>query len=218
MTILYLIRHGETGGNSEGRFQGIIDNPLNETGIEQAERLGMTFSLADLDVIYTSPLERARQTAQIIAQMHGLKKLTPIPKKGLMEMNGGLLEGKRFSDIEKEYPEVLEAMNHHLASLQCPQGESMKELYHRISQTINQIVEDNRGQVIVAVSHGIAISAYIHYASGKPFDEMPNCMIANASINKCVFDDDGNVTIEYLDDCRHMKEGSYLKIRNKHQE
>ena len=56
MTILYLIRHGETGGNYEGRFQGIIDNPLNEYGIRQAKMLGEAFSLSKIDVLYTSCL------------------------------------------------------------------------------------------------------------------------------------------------------------------
>ena len=78
MTILYLIRHGETAGNSEGRFQGIVDNPLNESGMQQAQMLGMAFSLSRVDVLYTSPLLRARQTAQMIAQMHGLQKLEPV--------------------------------------------------------------------------------------------------------------------------------------------
>ena len=75
MTILYLIRHGETGGNYEGRFQGIIDNPLNEYGIRQAKMLGEAFSLSKIDVLYTSPLQRAKKTAEIIAEMHGLEKL-----------------------------------------------------------------------------------------------------------------------------------------------
>ena len=72
MTVLYLIRHGETGGNSEGRFQGIIDNPLNFSGINQAQMLGMAFSLSKIDLLYTSPLLRAKQTAEIIASMHGM--------------------------------------------------------------------------------------------------------------------------------------------------
>ena len=55
MTILYLIRHGETGGNFEGRFQGITDNPLNESGIRQAQMLGEAFSLTKIDLLYTSP-------------------------------------------------------------------------------------------------------------------------------------------------------------------
>ena len=120
MTILYLIRHGETGGNFEGRFQGIVDNPLNESGIRQAQMLGMAFSLSQVDVLYTSPLLRARQTAEIIAQMHGLQKLTPIVEPGLTELNGGELEGRRFSELREKYPEVIDAMFHRPAALECP--------------------------------------------------------------------------------------------------
>ena len=61
--------------------------------------LGMAFSLSRVDVLYTSPLLRARQTAQMIAQMHGLQKLEPVVEPGLSELDGGLLEGRRFDEL-----------------------------------------------------------------------------------------------------------------------
>lgn len=210
MTILYLIRHGETGGNSEGRFQGIVDNPLNEAGIRQAQMLGMAFSLSKIDKIYTSPLKRARQTAQIIAEMYGMDKLTPVVEEGLTEMNGGMLEGRKFSELAKEYPDVIEAMQTHPAAMVCPQGESMREVSERMVGTIDRMVTQNKGKVLLAVSHGIAISSYIHFASGKPFEEMTNGMIANASVSKFIFNDDLIVGMEYVDDRRHMEHGNYL--------
>ncbi len=218
MTILYLIRHGETGGNFEGRFQGVIDNPLNLSGIRQAQMLGMAFSSSKIDVLYTSPLTRARQTAENIASMHGMEKLTPIKEPGLIELNGGLLEGRRFSRLAIEYPEVIEAMHSHPATLECPGGESMRDVSDRIVKTINRLAEKNRGKVILAVSHGIAISAYIHAVSGKPFEDMPNCMVANASVSKFIFNDDMTVRMEYADDCRHMEQGTYLTTRGFEQE
>lgn len=210
MTILYLIRHGETGGNSEGRFQGIVDNPLNEAGIRQAQMLGMAFSLSKIDKIYTSPLKRARQTAQIIAEMYGMDKLTPVVEEGLTEMNGGVLEGRRFSELAREYPDVIEAMHTHPAAMVCPQGESMRGVSERMVGTIDRMVTQNKGKVLLAVSHGIAISSYIHFASGKPFEEMTNEMIANASVSKFIFNDDLIVYMEYANDRRHMERGNYL--------
>ena len=99
MTILYLIRHGETAGNSEGRFQGIVDNPLNESGMQQSQMLGMAFSLSRVDVLYTSPLLRARQTAQMIAQMHGLQKLEPVvePVAQILTLTPICTHNMRFS-------------------------------------------------------------------------------------------------------------------------
>ena len=202
MTILYLIRHGETAGNSEGRFQGIVDNPLNESGMQQAQMLGMAFSLSRVDVLYTSPLLRARQTAQMIAQMHGLQKLEPVVEPGLSELDGGLLEGRRFEELAVEYPEVMQAMQHAPA-----------QLCERIVQTVDRIVRQNQGKVIVAVSHGIVISSYIHFVSGKPFEQMSNGMVANASVSKFLFNDDLIVCMEYADDRRHMKNGTYLTTR-----
>ena len=142
MTILYLIRHGETAGNSEGRFQGIVDNPLNESGMQQSQMLGMAFSLSRVDVLYTSPLLRARQTAQMIAQMHGLQKLEPVVEPGLSELDGGLLEGRRFDELAVEYPQVMQAMYHAPAQLCCPGGESSScpsALFRRLTESFVKI-------------------------------------------------------------------------------
>ena len=175
--------------------------------------LGMAFSLSRVDVLYTSPLLRARQTAQMIAQMHGLQKLEPVVEPGLSELDGGLLEGRRFEELAVEYREVMQAMQHAPAQLCCPGGESMKQLSERIVQTVDRIVRQNQGKVIVAVSHGIVISSYIHFVSGKPFEQMSNGMVANASVSKFLFNDDLIVCMEYADDRRHMKNGTYLTTR-----
>lgn len=175
--------------------------------------LGMAFSLSRVDVLYTSPLLRARQTAQMIAQMHGLQKLEPVVEPGLSELDGGLLEGRRFDELAVEYRQVMQAMYHAPAQLCCPGGESMKQLSERIVQTVDRIVRQNQGKVIVAVSHGIVISSYIHFVSGKPFEQMSNGMVANASVSKFLFNDDLIVCMEYVDDRRHMKNGTYLTTR-----
>ena len=166
-----------------------------------------------VDVLYTSPLLRARQTAQMIAQMHGLQKLEPVVEPGLSELDGGLLEGRRFDELAVEYPQVMQTMYHAPAQLCCPGGESMKQLSERIVQTVDRIVRQNQGKVIVAVSHGIVISSYIHFVSGKPFEQMSNGMVANASVSKFLFNDDLIVCMEYADDRRHMKNGTYLTTR-----
>jgi broad specificity phosphatase PhoE len=181
--------------------------------MQQAQMLGMAFSLSRVDVLYTSPLLRARQTAQMIAQMHGLQKLEPVVEPGLSELDGGLLEGRRFDELVVEYPQVMQAMYHAPAQLCCPGGESMKQLSERIVQTVDRIVRQNQGKVIVAVSHGIVISSYIHFVSGKPFEQMSNGMVANASVSKFLFNDDLIVCMEYADDRRHMKNGTYLTTR-----
>ena len=89
----------------------------------------------------------------------------------------------------------------------------MKQLSERIVQTVDRIVRQNQGKVIVAVSHGIVISSYIHFVSGKPFEQMSNGMVANASVSKFLFNDDLIVCMEYADDRRHMKTGTYLTTR-----
>ncbi|GLP88349.1 hypothetical protein GCM10007921_39120 [Tritonibacter mobilis] len=92
---LYL-RHGQTDWNLEQRLQGRCDPPLNETGIDQARHAARAVASGGVDVIITSPLRRAHQTAQIIAE-HTSARIIEVPD--LVERNFGALEGKRLVDI-----------------------------------------------------------------------------------------------------------------------
>ena len=81
MTTVYLVRHGETNGNLEQRFQGTKDYPLNAQGSRQGELLGSALREYPIDIIYTSPLSRAYETARLVAKHHPGVKV--IPQKGL---------------------------------------------------------------------------------------------------------------------------------------
>lgn len=207
MTTLYLIRHGETDGNLSEQFQGIIDNPLNNTGLLQAKLVGEAMKDFPLDVIYSSPLKRALQTAEAIANHHAL---TPILHKGLQEIHGGDLEGRRIEELLQEYPECINNMMHKPALVSCPGGETMRQVFDRASCTIAEIVQDNIGKTIAVTSHGCLISAYLHFVSRKPFEDMPRLIVANTAINKFVYNDDLMSELIFSNEHSHLTEGKYI--------
>ena len=96
MAKLYLVRHGETDYNNTMRFQGQTDIPLNQTGVEQAEKLAAFFKDIPLDAVYSSSLQRAGKTAEIIAEAKGLE---PVSLDALKEMSFGIWENMNSSDI-----------------------------------------------------------------------------------------------------------------------
>jgi uncharacterized phosphatase len=107
MIEIYLCRHGQSVANAEGTLAGHLDSPLNETGREQAKELGELAKKSGLkfDHVYTSPLSRARETAEIIARI----TTSPLPKDmdELIERDFGILTGKRYSEIDDYATEFL---------------------------------------------------------------------------------------------------------------
>ena len=105
MTTLYLIRHGTTDANANGIFQGVLDLPLNDLGLKQARALGERFKDIDVDVLYCTPLQRTRQTAE---GLRGDKDLPILVEPGIVEVDGGLMEAKKISVIDEAFPGLME--------------------------------------------------------------------------------------------------------------
>lgn len=208
MTTLYLIRHGITADNIRGVFQGNLNTPLNEQGLAQAACLTQRFAEVPLDLVMTSPLERAVQTAKAVK---GHKKIPFLIHKGLIELHGGQLEGQTTGYMHEHFPEVMYNFEHHPARFDPPDGESCRHAYDRMVKTIRKIVARNKGRRIACVSHGMAIQAFLSYASGEPFEDMQFRILPNTAVCKFNFDSRGQLSTEYLSDDSHLPEE--LKIR-----
>ena len=104
MARIYLIRHGETNGNKLKSIQGCIDLPLNEKGIEQAEKMANYFKDIPLDAIYCSSMTRACRTAEELAKVKGLEYH---PMDELREITFGEWEGVEFPELERRWPECI---------------------------------------------------------------------------------------------------------------
>ncbi|RKZ01191.1 MAG: alpha-ribazole phosphatase [Candidatus Hydrothermota bacterium] len=147
---IYLVRHGETTWNAMDRVQGWVAVPLNEKGKAQAVKLRDLFISIEFSAIYSSDLERAVQTARIIAEPHGLevKQLW-----GLREVKRGLLNGLTLTEITFKFPNFLKDFREDPYTTRPPEGESLRDAEERIRDALEEIRLENRGKRILIVAH-----------------------------------------------------------------
>lgn len=163
MTRLYLVRHGQTEWNIEGRMQGSKDSPLTDLGIYQAKQLGKSLEKVNIDIVYSSSSERTMNTAKIIV---GKRKINILPTDELKEMNFGFWEGMTFEVIKEQYQELYQTFwnTPHLLR-DCP-GESFEQLKNRLVGFVNKVIQQHEGKDILLVTHGVALKMIINTFKG----------------------------------------------------
>ncbi|MXQ54992.1 histidine phosphatase family protein [Shimazuella alba] len=164
-TTIYIVRHGQTEWNIEGRLQGRLDSPLTDAGVEQAKQLAQRLQNISFDSIYSSSSNRAFSTA-----LH-LKKDRAIEvnkSDHLMEMDFATWEGRKWSEIQDLFPEELLLMNEHPERFEAKEtkGETFHDMQKRLASFIDQILKQHAGQNILLVSHSITIKVLINYLRG----------------------------------------------------
>ena len=151
MTEIILARHGETEWNVAEVFRGRIDIELNETGVRQAELLAEYLKGVNIDAVYSSPLRRALNTAEMIAGYHKLEvEITP----GLIDCNFGQWQGLHLQEVKDRYKELYAQWikNPHL--IQMPDGETLSGVRERALAVVNGVVAKHKGTVVL-VSHRV---------------------------------------------------------------
>ena len=151
-TYVCVTRHGETDWNIAGILQGWTDVPINDQGRRQAYELVGNFSHSKFSKIYSSPLIRSLETAEIIAQ--SLRLDPPECHDGLKERNFGVYQGIPKSELADLNPVVLQQILKRNPATDFEQGESMDEFADRVLDAIVSIAEPNAGKRILAVTHG----------------------------------------------------------------
>ena len=213
-----LARHGETEWNKMRWVQGgNSDTQLSQRGIEQAESLALRLKQERLQAIYSSPLQRALDTAQAIARHHQLEvQIEP----ALKEMNVGGLEGAPVTMIGKRLDQLLTVESQGEALHSIPEveslvevgqnvwnaihhlgGESLAELQQRAWSTIERLVSKHSESVIVVVSHYFVILTIICAALNLPLSQMGRLRLDTASISTIVFDEPVTRLILFNDKC-----------------
>ncbi|MDF2881781.1 MAG: histidine phosphatase family protein [Clostridiaceae bacterium] len=179
---LFLIRHGQTDWNIQGKIQGSHDTELNQTGIEQAELLSK--KVVELNYkfskIYTSQQKRAMKTAQILSCT---VKEDCIPIIGLQEVNYGEWEGLCWREIQDKFPEEYQQWYNHRRYTRPPKGESYDDMLKRVLTVLHKIVNENSSDVAI-VTHGAVIMSLQCYLTNTPFDEMTKFKTDNTSITE----------------------------------
>jgi len=200
-----LVRHGESTWNVEGRYQGRLDPPLSPRGREQAEALAARLyreQLARVDKnrlasIVSSPLFRARDSAQICAEALGL----PVGiDERLTEISHGEWEGKLREEIAHRWPEMVAAWRTDPHTVQFPGGETLEDVCSRYESFLSDLRGD-RG--ILAITHDVVIRIAILLAQDKPLSAFNEVRVDNAALNE--FSSEGNtLTILRLNDTTHL--------------
>jgi len=147
---LFLVRHGDTELNSAERYWGRSDVKLSDAGIWQAEKLRERLVVEKFDAVYSSDLERAVVTAEIIASNH---QLVVIACTELREVNFGRLEGLTFSEICQLYPEVARSWAERNPQFKYPGGESFIGFNKRVSKFLNKLEGHDIEETILIVAH-----------------------------------------------------------------
>jgi broad specificity phosphatase PhoE len=177
-TEIILCRHGQTDWNTEGRYQGRTDVPLNAYGRQQARDLSARLADQTIHAVYSSTLERAYDTALEIAKPHNLE-VRRDPR--LDEIDQGLWEGLRHDEIALRHPEKLAAWQDHPIDLRLPEGETLEEVRERVRNALDDMLMLHQGLIICVVAHSVSMAVIKHELQGLSLRDALASLPANAS-------------------------------------
>lgn len=190
---LYVIRHGQTLWNAQGRLQGAADIPLNENGIRLARLTGEALKEIPFFCCFTSPLKRARDTADLILEG---RDVPVFQEERIREITFGEWEGK---DMETLPQDMLDAFFHHPQNFQAPEGgESLIHLQERTGAFFRELTarDDLQDKTILVSTHGCAMRAFLQSVYQEPSLENfwhgrvpPNCGLSIVEVQ------DGKATL-----------------------
>jgi broad specificity phosphatase PhoE len=155
MPTIILIRHGETDWNIEGRYQGQADPPLNSNGMHQAQVLVTMLQDINLELLFSSPLRRAKQTAKLISEQLAIPLLED---SRLMEIHQGDWQARLRADIQALYPDLFLAWETNPWGVNPPGGENLSSVQSRVYAAVDDIIDTNPQKKIGIVSHRIPIA------------------------------------------------------------
>jgi probable phosphoglycerate mutase len=179
-----LVRHGETEWNREGRFQGIRDIPLNDTGKLQAQKAADFLKDVHLDFAVSSPMLRPKETAEIILQNHN--QITLDLQEAFQEICHGLWEGKLETEIEAEFPGLLEQWKQSPETVQMPEGENLQQVWERSVECWNRVVKTYSDSASpktgIVVAHDAINKVLICYLLGLKPENFWNIKQGNGAV------------------------------------
>jgi len=206
---LILVRHGETAWNKVKRLQGQTDIPLSDVGEKQArllaarlkreqemyatgvairavytgaDREGMPTLAASgrIDAVISSDLSRAMQTAAPLAEVSGCEV---VPCIGLRERHYGIFQGHDASAIHAQWPEAHAAWQSHDPDFAPDEGESLRQVYHRVVAALSDVARRYRGQTVICVAHGGVLDCAYRFTESVPLNAPRSYPLLNASAN-----------------------------------
>ncbi len=185
---IYIVRHGETRSNKEGRLQGWINDPLNEMGIKLAEETGKGMNAEGIkfDAAFSSPLVRAKETAEIILNELG-SDINIQTDERIKEIGMGDFEGKKFKPGECEVdPETIKTFFYKPEStLRFPDGESIADVMNRTQDFLTELADKmSAGEYenVLVATHGCALRCMLNML----YDDKTSLWQGRVPYNCCV--------------------------------
>jgi len=200
-TITLLLRHGQTAMSAERRFAGRGDLPLTKHGGRQSASVARRLAKSGVDIIVTSPLQRARRTAEAVAEATGAAMVVD---DDLIEADFGAWEGLTFAEAGRQWPAELAAW---LASPDAapPGGESFAMVALRVLAALDRLLDAHRHQTAVVVSHVTPIKTLVCRALLAPPEAMFRMNLDVASLCRIDCFDNGAALVRSLNDTAHLQ-------------
>jgi probable phosphoglycerate mutase len=200
-TKICIVRHGETAWNAEKRIQGHIDIALDPLGLAQAEAAARWLSGHSVAALYSSDLQRAQQTAGCLGSTLGL---TPVLLPAVRERRYGLFEGLTYAEARARHPAHYHAFEMREPDFALPEGgESLRQLYARVTACLGELVARHPGQTVILVTHGGVLDIINRFVRGNPLDRPRDFLIPNAGISWIVHAE-GQWALELWGETSHL--------------
>ena len=203
MTRFILVRHGETQWNLEARIQGHGDSPLTEVGVAQADAIARRLAAEPFDVLVSSDLGRALETAVRIAASSGHEV---VADARFRERNFGCAEGLTYGELHERFPD---AFARHLQDkdpdFRVPGAESRRDFYVRIGAAFEALAREREGRCVAIVCHGGVLASLYRHIHAIAHAEIASISIPNAGYNRVARDAAG-WAIEAWADTAHLDE------------
>ena len=200
MKKIYLIRHGETESNRKGIFRGRLNIPLSQRGKEQAAELRGYFENIPVEVVYTSPLQRAVETAEAAFPGH-----TPIKDQLLDNLDLGEWSGMDKGLVRERFPGQWDIWVKRPESITFPGGECLADVYKRSELFFRKIIAEE-AETIAAVSHRSVVKVMLAAAIGLEKDYYWKFHLDNASVSQVYYEPGRGLTIVKVNDTHHLKD------------
>ena len=201
-THLYLIRHCQSMGNLKDILQGVTEMDVSPMGEKQLALLSLRFRNVPLDAVYSSPLIRARKTADAVNTYHHL----PVRElDDLKEIDVGVLEGESVARLYSEHPAVADKWANDPANLAFPGGECMADVFRRAQRALHTILSESAGKNVAVASHGCLLQ---NMAAALLYGELSGVervkVSGNTSVSEFFVAEDGTVELVRLNDISHL--------------
>lgn len=201
-TSILLVRHGQTEFNTRGIYQGQLDSPLTQEGIDQAQALAPRVrGINTCATLYSSDLGRARHTAQLIAdpQRHTLAE-----DPDLGERHFGIFQGHIKADIASRYPKEWARHQSGDPDYVVPDGESQRQHQQRMIAAMDRLAAAHPGELTVAVTHGGSLTIFAKHVLGLPIQAPRRFDMGNTSLSLFYLDSKGQWMARFLGDLAHL--------------